>query len=171
MKLKSEFLDTSIDKYALDDELIRNGEALKYWYKRITVLTEERDSIKGQIKERESFLFLSITESPQKYGLNKSSAGTIDAKIALDLEIKNLGSDLLAVNKDLSEAYNYKDMFKERSEYLGRLITLFLNNYYAGKREDSNRSKAATYSERSSIEESKEDINRALQKRKNKSRK
>ena len=168
MKIKSEYLDSSVDKTALDSELLRNDESLKYWRKRITSLTMERDSIKDQIKAREAFLYLDITESPRKYKLDKSSSGLIDAKITLDSEIKNLKSDLLTVNKDLSEAYSFKDLFVERYDVIGKLITLYLNNYYAGKREERNYGKAADVSAKSGKDSAAIDIKTALQKRKTK---
>lgn len=170
MKIKSEYLDTSVDKTSLDTELLRNDESLKYWRKRITSLTMERDSIKDQIKARESFLYLDITESPKKYKLEKSSSGLIDAKITLDSELKNLKSDLLSVNKDLSEAYNFKDLFVERYDVIGKLITLYLNNYYAGKREERDFGKAEEVSTKYGKDAARNDIQTALKKRKTRRR-
>ena len=168
MSIKSEYLNSSVDKTDLDEELLRNDDALKYWRKRITSLTAERDSLKDQIKEREAFLFLDITTSPKKYKLDKSSRDLVEAVLTLDSQLKNLKSDLIAVNKDLSEAYNNRDLFYERYDVIGKLITLYLNNYYAGKKSDRDKERASAVKIKDNSEKAKRDIETALQKRKTK---
>lgn len=170
MSVKSDFFDTSIDKMDLDNEILRNGEALKYWYKRITVLTEERDTLKKQIKDRESKLILQATKNPKSLNLEKATKDSIDAAVHLDTEVNNAESDLIAVNKELSEAYNFRDLFKDRNDSISRLITLYLNNYYSGVREDKNFQKASEYSDSKIKNKAQNDIEEALKKRKNKKR-
>lgn len=129
--IPDKYLSVRIDQMQLDMELSKNIYILQFWLQRITALTAERDKVKKEIKSREAEIRLEIDENPDKCRLLKRNKDNLDALIEADSQLSNLQSDLISINYDLGQAYNYRDLFNERKEAIHHLIKLYLNNYYA----------------------------------------
>lgn len=164
--IPEKYLDVSIDQTQLDMELSKNIYILRYWLNRITTLTAERDKVKKEIKSREAEIRLEIDENPEKFRLAKKNKDNVDAVIDTDSQLSNLHSDLISINSDLGQAYNYRDLFNERKEAIHNLIKLFLNNYYAeGEHPELQRYKDNA-DERIRKKQAARDLDKALKKRK-----
>ena len=164
--IPEKFKILGIDQTQLDMELSRNIYILRFWLNRITTLTSERDKVKKEIKSREAEVRLEIDDNPEKYRMTKRNNDNISAIIERDSQLSNLQSDLISINADLGEAYNYRDLFNERKEAIHNLIKLFLNNYYA----EGNHQELQCYQDGANEHERKkqvkQDLDKALKRRK-----
>ncbi len=164
--IPEKYLDISIDQTQLDMELSKNIYILRYWLNRITTLTAERDKVKKEIKSREAEIRLEIDENPEKFRLAKRNKDNVDSIIETDSQLSNLQSDLISINSDLGQAYNYRDLFNERKEAIHNLIKLFLNNYYAEGNHPELQCYQDNADERTRRKQAKQDLDKALKKRK-----
>ena len=164
--IPDKYTDVSIDQVQLDMELSKNIYILRFWLKRITTLTAERDKVKKEIKSREAEIRLEIDENPEKYRLSKKNKDNVDAVVELDSQLSNLQSDLISINYDLGIAYNYRDLFNERKEAIHNLIKLFLNNYYAEGSHQELQCYQENAGEQFRKRQAKQDLEKALKKRK-----
>ena len=166
--IPDKYRDISIDQTKLDMELSKNIYILKFWLNRITSLTSERDKVKKEIKAREAELRLEIDENPEKFRMRKRNNDNVAAIIEGDNHLSNLQSDLISINYDLGEAYNHRDLFNERKEAIHNLIKLFLNNYYAEGDHPELQCYSNEADERNRKKQVKQDLDKALKKRKKK---
>lgn len=156
--IPEKYRDISIDQSRLDMELAKNNLILQFWFKRITKLTSERDKTRLDLSARESEKRIEIVSDPKKFKIDRMNNDVIDALITTDSGTINLQSDLIVINAELSEAYNYKDLFIARRDILNNLVKLWLGNYFA----NSYHPELERYQEKRSKEDCKEEIKERL---------
>ena len=146
-----------LDQTSLDMELQRNILILHFWLGRIRTLTSERDSVKTQIKTQEAKIRIELEES-QKPGERRLTGDQVDSRVNADDSLVNLQSDLITINSELAEAYNYRDLYNDRREAIQTMVKLFLNNYYADGKHDE----LEVYSEKGEEIKRKESVRKTL---------
>ena len=97
-------------------------------------------------------------EESQKPGERRLTGDQVDARVNADDALVNLQSDLITINSELAEAYNYRDLYNDRREAIQTMVKLFLNNYYADGKHDE----LEVYSEKGEEIKRKESVRKTL---------
>lgn len=119
---------SSIDKFALDEECIRQTDFMDEAVEECIAAVEEYNSADLMLKQRRSELDQIIREEPEEYGISKVTEGSVAA--AIIRETDELSRALLNAENRKYAAILRKEKILARGAELKNLINLYLNDYY-----------------------------------------
>ena len=119
---------SSLDKFALDEECIRQTEFMDEAVEECIKAVEEYNNLDLELKQRKSELDLEIRENPEEFGISKITEGSVTA--AITRETEELSKNLIQAESRKYAAILRKEKIIARGNELKNLISLYLNDYY-----------------------------------------
>ena len=120
--------DFNIDKFALDEECIKQVSLMDEAVEDCIVAVNEFNQVELELKQRKSELDQDIRENPEDYGIAKVTEGSVLA--AITRETEELSEKLIQADGKKYAAILRKEKVIARSNELKNLINLYLNDYY-----------------------------------------
>lgn len=119
---------SSLDKFALDEECIRQTELMDEAIEECIKAVEEYNNLDLDLKQRKSELDQEIREDPEGFGISKVTEGSVTA--AITRETEELSRDLVKAESRKYAAILRKEKVIARGNELKNLISLYLSDYY-----------------------------------------
>lgn len=119
---------SSLDKFALDEECIRQTELMDEAVEECINAVEEYNNLDLDLKQRKSELDQEIREDPESFGISKVTEGSVTA--AITRETEELSRDLVKAESRKYAAILRKEKVIARGNELKNLISLYLSDYY-----------------------------------------
>jgi CHASE3 domain sensor protein len=119
---------SSLDKFALDEECIRQTELMDEAVEECIKAVEDYNEADMELKQRESELDQEIREDPESFGISKLTEGSV--KAAITRETEELSKKLAKAESRKYAAILRKEKVIARGNELKNLINLYLNDYY-----------------------------------------
>jgi hypothetical protein len=159
--------DLEIDKYALDQEWLRQAILYAKYTEEAVLAEDERDRLKERLSLLETKKIADVRKNPKAYGLSeKPTESAIKEVAALDEEIINLNSQLLDAMKSAKITNIAITAFEHKKRALTKLTDLFMSNYWAQPRDGSIPSRMTEDGFREQARQSLEENNARLRRRK-----
>ena len=117
-----------LDKFALDEECIRQTELMDEAIEECISAVEEYNLLDQELKQKKSELDMEIRENPEEYGIAKITEGSVAA--AVTRETADLSKELTKAEGRKYAAILRKEKILARGGELKNLINLYLNDYF-----------------------------------------
>ena len=123
--------DLKIDKYALDEEWLRQPTLFINWAEEYVEAQADRDRKKEQLDLIKAELDNAIRSEPEKFGLSKVTEGAITNIIIMEGSYRDANDKYLTDIKQAKILDVAKEAFDHKKKALEALTQLFLAGYFA----------------------------------------
>lgn len=139
---KSEYgKDLSLDKDALDKELVEFSEMFMKWAERYAESIAERDERKSEIEIEKAKLDKEVRSKPEDFNLAKITENAILNIIVENEKMILLNKELIECNKRVNILGSVKEAASHKRKMIEKLVELFLAGYWSDpkiKKENKN---------------------------------
>lgn len=153
--------DLKIDRYNLEEELIRQPQLYMTWAIKAANASVEKEEAKSRLEVAKADIDKRIRNNPEKYGYHdgKATESAIKLEIAKHPKIKRRNKQYLEALRDEKIMTEAKNAFQHRKKMLESLVQLNVQLHFAEPKVPLS-GREATFRERGS------DIRRSLKRRK-----
>jgi hypothetical protein len=123
--------DLKIDKYALDEEWLKQPTLFINWAEEFVEAQADRDRKKEQLDLIKAELDNAIRSGPEKFGLAKVTEGAIQNIILTEGTYRDAQDKYLTAIKQAKILDVAKEAFDHKKKALENLTSLFLAGYFA----------------------------------------
>jgi len=129
---KSEYEeDLSIDKDALDKELVTYSEVFMKWSEYLAEAMAERDDKRSEIEIKKAQLDKEIRVAPKDFGLEKVTESAISNVITENEKIQELNKEYAEFVKRVNILSAARDAMNHKRRMLEKVVELFLAGYWS----------------------------------------
>ena len=134
MKLKEiedTYKDLSVDKHALDEELVAMPQLVMLYNEWVAEAYEQRDHLKNLLDLERAKLDAAVRSNPTGYGIKeKVTESAISSVIIQSEKIVDLQNQIIQSQKELNVLSGARDAVRNKGIVLENLVKLRLAEYY-----------------------------------------
>jgi hypothetical protein len=123
--------DLTIDRYALDDEWVKQPTVFMEWSEHYAQAILERDRAKEKLDLIRAEIDADVRTNPEKYDLQKITESAISSAIIQTKEYGDAMNIYIEAVKFVNILGGAKDALNHKKAALENLTRLYLENYYA----------------------------------------
>lgn len=127
--------ELEIDKYALDEEWLKQPNLYFHWSQAKTQALAERDDAKRKLDYKKSTLDLAVRKDPKNWGLDKPTESSIASVIVGDKDYQKELKTFQEANHDYNILEDSIRALEQKRSALDNLTKLHISGYYTSGKE------------------------------------
>lgn len=132
--------DVSINKYKLDDELLRQPQSYYDWAKAEVIAGDKVNSLREDLEVMKSKVEIRIRKNPTLFDLpDNPKEGLIKAAVSVQKKIRRANQKLIAAQKTHRLLQKAEKAFEHRKKSLEGLVSLNMQMHFANPKNTQRR--------------------------------